>query len=54
VVIVSEESSDISIAKDGELVSNLTTDELRRYLSQALAFQASATGSRALAESVEA
>ncbi|PSQ88468.1 MAG: TIGR00159 family protein [Bacteroidetes bacterium QS_8_64_10] len=54
VVIVSEESSDISIAKDGELVSNLTTDELRRYLSQALAFQAGATGSRALAESVEA
>lgn len=39
VVIVSEETGDISIAKDGELVSNLTAEELRTYLSRALAFQ---------------
>ena len=43
VVVVSEETGNISISKDGELVSNLTVPELRHYLTDALMFQS--TGS---------
>ena len=39
VVIVSEETGNISISKDGELVSNLAATELEHYLTEALMFQ---------------
>lgn len=51
VVIVSEESGNISISKDGELVSNLTTTELRNYLTEALMLQS--TGSSNLSTAAE-
>jgi diadenylate cyclase len=37
VVVVSEESGHISISKSGELISRLTAEELRSYLTDALA-----------------
>jgi len=36
VVVVSEETSNISVSRDGALISNITPDELRTYLSNAL------------------
>lgn len=39
VIIVSEETGSISIAKDGELISNLSTEELVTYLTDALTTQ---------------
>ncbi len=36
VVIVSEETGHISVSENGELISNLTADELRTHLSEAL------------------
>ncbi len=36
VIVVSEETGQISISKDGELISNLTVQELRTYLTEAL------------------
>jgi len=42
VVVVSEETGNISVSRDGALISNITPDELRRYLSNALTNQASA------------
>ena len=36
VIIVSEETGQISISKNGELISNLTVEELRTYLTEAL------------------
>lgn len=36
VVVVSEETGNISVARDGALISNLTVDELRSYLTNAL------------------
>lgn len=39
VVVVSEETGTISIARDGDLISNLSAAELRKYLTQALTQQ---------------
>jgi diadenylate cyclase len=36
VVVVSEETGNISVSRDGALISNITPDELRTYLSDAL------------------
>lgn len=36
VIVVSEETGQISISKNGELISNLTVEELRTYLTEAL------------------
>jgi len=36
VVVVSEETGNISVSRDGALISNITPDELRTYLSNAL------------------
>jgi diadenylate cyclase len=36
VVVVSEETGNISVSRDGALISNITTDELRTYLTSAL------------------
>ncbi len=43
VVVVSEETSNISVARDGALISNLTVDELRSYLTNALTSTSSAS-----------
>ena len=40
VVIVSEETGHISVSENGELISNLTVDELRTHLTEALSLQA--------------
>ncbi len=37
VVVVSEETGHISVSRDGALISNITGDELRTYLTNALA-----------------
>jgi len=39
VVVVSEETGNISVSRDGALISNITPDELRRYLNKALTNQ---------------
>ena len=39
VVVVSEETGNISISQDGDLVTNLTINELRSYLAEALTLQ---------------
>jgi diadenylate cyclase len=39
IVVVSEETGHISISENGELISNLTVNECRRRLTQALSFQ---------------
>jgi diadenylate cyclase len=39
VVVVSEETGNISVSRDGALISNITPDELRRYLTNALTNQ---------------
>ena len=36
VVVVSEETGDISVSRDGALISNITPEELRTYLTSAL------------------
>ncbi len=43
VVVVSEETSNISVSRDGALISNITPDELQRYLTNALTNQAAAS-----------
>jgi len=45
VVVVSEETGNISVSRDGALISNITPDELQRYLTKALTNQPSATAS---------
>ena len=45
VVVVSEETGNISVSRDGALISNITSDELRRYLSSALTNQSAPTSS---------
>ena len=45
VVVVSEETGNISVSRDGALISNITPDELRTYLTNALTSQSSASGS---------
>ncbi|MEX1054872.1 MAG: DNA integrity scanning protein DisA nucleotide-binding domain protein, partial [Rhodothermales bacterium] len=40
VVVVSEETGNISIAVDGELISNVTVNELRAHLRDAFTLQA--------------
>jgi diadenylate cyclase len=44
VVVVSEETGNISVSRDGALISNITPDELRTYLTNALTSQSSASG----------
>ncbi len=39
VVVVSEETGDISVSRDGALISNITPEELRTYLTSALTGQ---------------
>jgi diadenylate cyclase len=41
VVIVSEETGHISVSEHGELISNLTVDELRTHLTEALSLPSS-------------
>ena len=43
VVVVSEETGNISVSRDGALISNITTNELRTYLTSALTSQPSST-----------
>lgn len=43
VIVVSEESSNISVSRDGALISNITPDELRTYLTNALTNQPAST-----------
>jgi diadenylate cyclase len=43
VVVVSEETSNISVSRDGALISNITPDELRTYLTSALTNQPTAS-----------
>ena len=43
VVVVSEETGNISVSRDGALISNITPDELRRYLTNALTNQPAST-----------
>ena len=45
VVVVSEETGNISVSRDGALISNITTDELRTYLTNALTGQPSSPAS---------
>lgn len=47
VVVISEETSNISVSRDGALISNITTDELRTYLTSALTSQPSSTATSA-------
>jgi len=45
VVVVSEETGDISVSRDGALISNITTEELRTYLISALTGQSTSQAS---------
>jgi diadenylate cyclase len=45
VVVVSEETGNISVSRDGALISNITPDELRTYLSNALSNPSTTTTS---------
>ncbi len=45
VVVVSEETGNISVSRDGALISNITPDELRTYLTNALTNQTAKSGS---------
>lgn len=47
VVVVSEETGNISIAREGTLISKLTVDELRTYLTNALTGQSRSSRSAA-------
>jgi diadenylate cyclase len=49
VVVVSEETGNISVSRDGALISNITTNELRTYLTSALTNQSSSTASASAA-----
>ena len=51
VVVVSEETGNISVSRDGALISNITTDELRTYLTSALTSRPSSTTSAAASAS---
>ncbi len=42
VVVVSEETGNISVSRDGALISNITPDELQTYLTNALTSQSAA------------
>jgi diadenylate cyclase len=50
VIVVSEETGHISIATNGELISNLTINELRMFLADALRPRDAAEPERALVE----
>jgi diadenylate cyclase len=50
VVIVSEETGHISVSENGELISNLTVDECRKHLTEALSLPAPAETDLAPAE----
>jgi len=50
VVVVSEETGQISVAQNGDLISNLTVNELRTYLNEALAPQPTVEPERETAE----
>lgn len=43
VVVVSEETGNISVSRDGALISNITPDELRTYLTSALTTHSTAS-----------
>lgn len=43
VVVVSEETGNISVSRDGALISNIPPDELRHYLTNALTNQSAST-----------
>ena len=45
VVVVSEEAGDISVSRDGALISNITPEELRTYLTSALTGQSTTQAS---------
>lgn len=45
VVVVSEETGNISVSRDGALISNITPDELRTYLTNALTTQSAPSAS---------
>jgi diadenylate cyclase len=45
VVVVSEETGNISVSRDGALISNITPDELRTYLTNALTNQSAPSAS---------
>ncbi|MEF8816231.1 MAG: diadenylate cyclase CdaA [Salinibacter sp.] len=45
VVVVSEETGDISVSRDGALISNITPEELRTYLTSALTGQSTTQAS---------
>jgi diadenylate cyclase len=47
VVVVSEETGNISVSRDGALISNITPDELRTYLSNALSAKSSGAATSA-------
>lgn len=51
VVVVSEETGDISVSRDGALISNITPEELRTYLTSALTGQPTSQTSIAAAGS---
>lgn len=51
VVVVSEETGNISVSRDGALISNITTDELQTYLTSALTSRPSSTTSAAASAS---
>ncbi|WP_263792967.1 diadenylate cyclase CdaA [Salinibacter sp.] len=48
VVVVSEETGDISVSRDGALISNITPEELRTYLTSALTGQSASQASAAV------
>ena len=48
VVVVSEETGDISVSRDGALISNITPEELRTYLTSALTGQSTSQASAAV------
>jgi diadenylate cyclase len=45
VVVVSEETGDISVSRDGAFISNITPEELRTYLTSALTGQSTSQAS---------
>ncbi len=50
VVVVSEETGNISVSRNGELISNLPVPELRQQLTEALTSQSTAEADLAVAE----
>lgn len=51
VVVVSEETGDISVSRDGALISNITPEELRTYLTSALTGQPTSEATEAASSS---